>query len=237
MQPAHTVRAYDDELRALNAGISEMGRLAEAQLAGSVSALVGKNTEAAARVISSDIRLDELEREIEASAIDMIARRQPLAIDLREIMAAVRIAGSLERVGDHAKNIAKRATAIMEDGRAYEPPAGIASIANLAAAQLSDVLDAFANRDVARAGAVWRADSEIDKLYTSLFRELLTYMMEDSRSITPATHILFCAKNIERIGDHATNIAEIVEFLVTGSPPSSERPKSDETSAAGSIAS
>jgi phosphate transport system protein len=233
MQPAHTVRAYDDELRALNAGISEMGRLAEAQLAGAVSALVGKNTEAAARVIASDVRLDELERKIEASAIDMIARRQPLAIDLREIMAAVRIAGILERVGDHAKNIAKRATAIMQDGRVYEPPAGIASIANLASAQLSDVLNAFANRDVERAAAVWRADSEIDKLYTSLFRELLTYMMEDSRSITPATHILFCAKNIERIGDHATNIAEIVEFLVTGSPPSSERPKEDETSVTG----
>lgn len=233
MQSAHTVSAYDEELRGLSASIREMGRLAQAQLAGAVGALLKHDTEAAARIIASDRRIDELEREIEAAAIDIIARRQPVAIDLREIMAAVRIAGILERVGDHAKNIAKRATAIVRDGQRYEPPASIASLATLASSQLTSVLDAYIARDAEKADAVWRSDSEIDRLYTALFRELLTYMMEDSRSITPAAHILFCAKNIERIGDHATNIAEIVEFLVTGSPPSDERPKGDDTSSNG----
>jgi phosphate transport system protein len=236
MSPAHTVRAYDEELRSLNARIAEMGRLAEAQLAGAVSALLNQNADLAARVIADDARLDELEKQAEAAAIDVIARRQPLAIDLREIMASVRIAGILERVGDHAKNTAKRATAIMREGRPYELPAGIGALASLATTQLAAVLEAYANRDVEQAAAVWRSDSEIDRLYTALFRELLTYMMEDSRSITPATHILFCAKNIERIGDHATNIAEIVEFLVTGSPPMSERPKGDDTSSTAQVA-
>jgi phosphate transport system protein len=174
MAPAHTVRAYDEELRGLRARIAEMGRLAEAQLAGAVSALLQQNMEVAARVIAADGRLDELEREAEAAAVDMIARRQPLAIDLREIMASVRIAGILERVGDHAKNIAKRATAIVREGRSYEVPAGIGGLATLAAAQLTSVLEAYENRDVEKAAAVWSSDGEIDKLYTALFRELLT---------------------------------------------------------------
>ena len=181
-------------------------------------------------MIASDRRIDQLQREIEDKATLMIAKRQPMAQDLREIIAAMHIANDLERVGDLAKNIAKRVFAIENNFGAQRLVAGVEHIAELSFAQLKNVLDAYTARDLEAALAVWARDDEIDAMYTSLFRELLTYMMEDPRNITFCTHLLFCAKNLERIGDHATNIAETVHYLITGVPLTDERPKKDTTS-------
>ena len=174
--------------------------------------------------------MDELQRQIEDEATRMIARRQPMAQDLREIVAAIHIANDLERVGDMAKNTAKRVFAIEGNFAAQRLVSGVEHIAEMSLAQLKQVLDAYTARDLDGALAVWQRDDEIDAMYTSLFRELLTYMMEDPRNITFCTHLLFCAKNIERIGDHATNIAETIHYLVTGVPLTEERPKKDTSS-------
>ena len=160
----------------------------------------------------------------------MIARRQPMAQDLREIMAAIHIATDLERVGDLAKNTAKRVFAVESNFASQRLVAGVEHISEMSLAQLKTVLDSYASRDLAAARSVWERDDEIDAMYTSLFRELLTYMMEDPRNITFCTHLLFCAKNLERIGDHATNIAETVHYLVSGTPLTDERPKKDNSS-------
>ena len=157
----------------------------------------------------------------------MIARRQPLAIDLRETISAIRISGDMERIGDLAKNIAKRALAIAGQFQPQKIVVGVQHMGDLVLGQLKDVLDAYAQQDEAKALDVWRRDGAIDALYTSLFRELLTYMMEDPRNISFCTHLLFCAKNIERIGDHTTNIAETIHYLVTGETLTTERPKDD----------
>jgi len=226
----HTVRAYDDELNDLSQKIAEMGGLAEQNVADSVRALADRDAGTAHRIIASDERIDQLQQHIEEAAIQMIARRQPMAQDLREIMAAIHIANDLERVGDLAKNTAKRVIAIEGNFGAQRLVAGVEHIAELSLTQLKNVLDAFASRDLAAALAVWERDDEIDAMYTSLFRELLTYMMEDPRNITFCTHLLFCAKNIERIGDHATNIAETIAYLITGKPLTDERPKKDTSS-------
>jgi phosphate transport system protein len=226
----HTVRSYDDELNDLTHKIAEMGGLAEQQVADSVAALVARNSSLAQRVIASDPKIDRLQRAIEDSATSMIARRQPMAQDLREIMAAIHIATDLERVGDLAKNTAKRVLAVegnFADGRLV---VGVEHIAEMSLSQVKKVLDAYAERDLAAAREVWERDDEIDAMYTSLFRELLTYMMEDPRNITFCTHLLFCAKNLERIGDHATNIAETLTYLITGVPLTDERPKGDNSS-------
>jgi phosphate transport system protein len=226
----HTVASFDEELGSLAAKIAEMGGLAEQYVADSVAALVRRDAELAQRVISGDQRIDKLQMQVEESAILMIARRQPMARDLREIMAAIHIANDLERVGDLAKNTAKRVIAIEGNFGSQRLVAGVEHIGELALGQLKSVLDAFAARDLTAALAVWERDNEIDAMYTSLFRELLTYMMEDPRNITFCTHLLFCAKNIERIGDHATNIAETVHFLISGVPLTEERPKKDDSS-------
>jgi len=226
----HTVRAYDDELNDLSQKIAEMGGLAEQNVADSVRALADRDAETAHRIIAADERIDKLQQQVEEAAIQMIARRQPMAQDLREIMAAIHIANDLERVGDLAKNTAKRVIAIEGNFGAQRLVAGVEHIAELSLTQLKNVLDAFASRDLATALAVWERDDEIDAMYTSLFRELLTYMMEDPRNITFCTHLLFCAKNIERIGDHATNIAETIAYLITGEPLTDERPKKDTSS-------
>jgi phosphate transport system protein len=226
----HTVRSYDAELNDLAQRIAEMGGLAEQQLADAVSALTQSNMELAQRVIAGDSRIDRLQRQIEESAIMMIAKRQPMAQDLREIVGSIRVATDLERIGDLAKNTAKRVIAI---GGVFGSPrlvAGVEHMAELSLAQLKTVLDAFGSRDLAAALAVRERDGEIDAMYTSLFRELLTYMMEDPRTITMCTHLLFCAKNIERIGDHATNIAETLHYLITGQALLDERPKKDNSS-------
>ncbi|MDR3493197.1 MAG: phosphate signaling complex protein PhoU [Ancalomicrobiaceae bacterium] len=226
----HTVTSFDQELKGLTTKIAEMGGLAEGLVGDAVTALTRMDTELAHKVMLTDARLDRLQQEIEERAILVIARRQPMALDLREIMASLRISNDLERVGDLAKNIAKRVTAMQGNFAAKKLVIGVEHLSEIAMEQLKDVLDAFALRDDSAALQVRKRDDEIDALYTSLFRELLTYMMEDPRNITFCTHLLFCAKNIERIGDHATNIAETVYFVVTGEQLTTERHKSDDTS-------
>jgi phosphate transport system protein len=228
--PEHTVSSFDEELSDLSRKLAEMGGLAEQHVADSVTALVNRDAALAQRVIAGDQRIDKLQQQVEESAIQMIARRQPMARDLREIMAAIHIANDLERVGDLAKNTAKRVLAIETNFGQQRLVAGVEHIAELSLAQLKAILDAFAARDLAAALSVWERDNEIDAMYTSLFRELLTYMMEDPRNITMCTHLLFCAKNLERIGDHATNIAETLHYLITGVVLTDERPKEDQSS-------
>ena len=232
----HIVSSYDQELKALATKIAEMGGLAEGLVGDAVTALTRMDLQLAQKVVLTDARLDRLQHEIEEQAILLIARRQPMAMDLREIMAALRISNDLERVGDLAKNIAKRVTAMHGNMAHKQLIIGVEHLSEIALEQLKDVLDAFTLRDDSKALDVRRRDDEIDALYTSLFRELLTYMMEDPRNITSCTHLLFCAKNIERIGDHATNIAETVHFVITGQQLSEERQKSDESSTYGSAA-
>jgi len=221
----HTVRSYEDELALLDKKIAQMGGIAEQNLGQSFDALERRDPNLAENVIKSDRSIDVLQREIEDQVISMIARRQPMADDLRHVMSALRITGDLERVGDLAKNIAKRALAIAHETHPKPVITGFRHMVELALRQLKDVLDAYADRDAARALQVWHEDAQIDAMYNSLFRELLTYMMEDPRNIGLSTHLLFGAKNIERVGDHTTNIAETVHFMVTGNSITEDRPK------------
>ncbi|KAB7741300.1 phosphate signaling complex protein PhoU [Parvibaculum sedimenti] len=227
----HTVKSFQEELDGITASIAQMGGLTEAQLAGAIESVSRRDSELAERTVQEDRRIDTLEAEIEARAVRVIALRQPMASDLREAIAAIKISTDLERIGDLAKNIAKRALVIQGD---FDTPVrliqGIARMGRLAQGQLKSVLDAFSNRDAQAALEVWRGDEEIDEMYNSVFRELLTYMMEDPRTIGVCAHLLFIAKNIERIGDHATNIAETVRYVVTGIPVADDRPKGDKTS-------
>ncbi|WP_114946916.1 phosphate signaling complex protein PhoU [Microvirga calopogonii] len=223
----HIVSSYDNDLQGLRQRISEMGGIAEKMLVDSIVALVRHDKALAQVVVTSDKRLDMLQREVEENAILTIARRQPLAVDLRETISAIRISGDVERIGDMAKNIGKRALAIGDDFQPQKIVVGLQHMSDLVLGQLKDVLDAYAQKDTAKALDVWKRDGAIDALYTSLFRELLTYMMEDPRNISFCTHLLFCAKNIERIGDHTTNIAETVHYLVTGETLAIDRPKND----------
>ncbi|WP_262029976.1 phosphate signaling complex protein PhoU [Microvirga sp. Mcv34] len=223
----HIVSSYDNDLQGLRQRISEMGGIAEKMLVDSIVALVRHDRALAQVVVASDKRLDVLQREVEENAILTIARRQPLAVDLRETISAIRISGDVERIGDMAKNIGKRALAIGDDFQPQKIVVGLQHMGDLVLGQLKDVLDAYAQKDTAKALDVWKRDGAIDALYTSLFRELLTYMMEDPRNISFCTHLLFCAKNIERIGDHTTNIAETVHYLVTGETLAIDRPKND----------
>lgn len=225
----HTVSSFDEELKEVAGRVSEMGGLAEMMLNDSVQALVRMDKELARRVIAQDKRVDALQFEIEEQAILIIARRQPVASDLRDVISAMRISNDLERVGDLAKNVAKRVIAIEGTFDSKKFALGVEHMTELAQSQLKDVLDAYAGRDGVAAASVRDRDDEVDALYTSIFRELLTYMMEDPRNISACTHLLFCAKNIERIGDHATNIAENVYFMVTGEQLLEERRKIDET--------
>lgn len=226
----HIVSAFEEELVSLGEKIAQMGGQVETQLAESIEALSRRDTDLARKVIADDKKVDRVEQDIEEQAILMIVRRQPMALDLREIMAAIRISAELERIGDLAKNIGKRVLAIGTEGRPKRLIRGVDHMSRLAMEQLKNVLDAYSQRDTGKAMAVWQRDDEIDAMYTSLFRELLTYMMEDARNITACTHLLFAAKNLERIGDHATNIAEMVHYLVHGAPLTDERPKADESS-------
>ena len=229
-QHEHIVRSYEEELALLNNMIARMGGLAEQVLGQAIEALERRDAELASTTIKQDEEIDDLQRQIEAQAVVMIARRQPMAYDLRQIMAALRISIDLERIGDLGKNIAKRAVAVVMEQQPKQLMIGLKHMGELALGQLKDVLDAFIERDADRALKVWYKDEEIDAMYNSLFRELLTYMMEDPRNIGLCTHLLFGAKNIERIGDHATNIAETVYYLVHGTAIVDERPKGDTTS-------
>ncbi|MBI1621051.1 phosphate signaling complex protein PhoU [Aquamicrobium zhengzhouense] len=229
MLSPHIVRAYDHELAELGNRIASMGGLAERMVDEAMAALVNADTDLARKVIADDATLDEGQRWIDDQAILMIARRQPMADDLREILGAIKIAADLERVGDLGKNIAKRVVAVTEVRQPVQLFRGLEALTTLALTQLKQVLDVYASREVSTIGFVRSRDEEIDAMYTSLFRELLTYMMEDPRNISPCTHLLFCAKNIERIGDHATNIAETVYHVVTGEMLPMDRVKVDKS--------
>ena len=223
----HIVKSFGEELNSLTAECARMGGLTEAQVADAVTAVVKRNQELAASVVSRDDKLDEAEREIERRAIRMIALRQPMANDLRRTMAAMKVANNLERCGDLAKNIAKRALVIIESEPLTPLTRSIDRMGKLVLTRLTSVLDAYTRSDLDRALAVWSQDDEVDEHYNSLFRELLTYMMGDPRTITACAHMLFVAKNLERIGDHATNIAELVHYEVTGEEMINARPKTD----------
>ncbi|MDG4887494.1 phosphate signaling complex protein PhoU [Mesorhizobium sp. WSM4887] len=229
MQSVHIVSAYDEELKFLSKRIAAMGGHAERMVEQAIAALVNADPGLAQKVIQDDLVLDEGQREIDDKAIVIIARRQPMATDLREIVGAIRISADIERVGDLGKNVAKRVAAVIDGRQPSSLFRGLKALADLALTQLKEVLDVYASRSVEKIGFVRDRDDQIDAMYTSLFRELLTYMMEDPRNITPCTHLLFCAKNIERIGDHATNIAETIYYIVTGDQMPAERPKGDKT--------
>jgi phosphate transport system protein len=225
----HTLKAFDADLEELARMVAEMGGLAEKEIADSIMALARHDVDLAQRVIALDPSVDALQRAIEEKAILTIARRQPMAVDLREIVGSLRVANDLERIGDHAKNIAKRVLALDADIAFSQVTRGVEEMTKLVLAQVKQVLDAYASRDVAKALEVWRRDEEVDAVNNSLFRELLTYMMEDPRNITSCTHLLFCTQNVERMGDHATNIAETVYYMVEGQPLAEERPKGEST--------
>jgi phosphate transport system protein len=225
----HTLKAFDVDLEELSRMVAEMGGLAEKEIADSITALARRDLDLAQRVIALDPSVDALQRAIEEKAILTIARRQPMAVDLREIVGSLRVSNDLERIGDHAKNIAKRVLALDADIAFSQVIRGVEEMTKLVLAQVKQVLDAYASRDLAKALEVWRRDEEVDAVNNSLFRELLTYMMEDPRNITSCTHLLFCTQNIERMGDHATNIAETVYYIVEGQPLAEERPKGEST--------
>ena len=229
MLAQHTVRSYDEELKFLAQKIAEMGGHAERMVDQSIKALIKADNALARKVVQDDQFMDDTQREIDEKAIMVIAKRQPMASDLREIIGAIRISADLERVGDMGKNIAKRNSAVSETAHPLRVFRGLESLAQLALVQLKDVLDIYASRSVELLERVRSRDEEIDAMYTSLFRELLTYMMEDPRNISSCTHLLFCAKNIERIGDHATNIAETIYYIQTGQHMSLDRPKEDKS--------
>ncbi|KQW31845.1 PhoU family transcriptional regulator [Rhizobium sp. Root274] len=235
MASSHIYSAFDEELKFLMRRISEMGGLAEQMVAESVRSLVNSDAALAQKVISDDVVMDAMEKEIGEKAVVTIAKRQPVASDLREIIGALRIAADLERVGDLGKSNCKRVVAIQATGVPRKLARGLEHLSDLALAQLKEVLDVYTTRSAEKAKSIRDRDEEIDAIYTSLFRELLTYMMEDPRNITSCTHLLFCAKNIERIGDHATNIAETIYYMTTGAVPEGERPKEDLTSSVGAI--
>jgi phosphate transport system protein len=223
----HTARVFDNDLIKLMQLVAQMGGLAQKQINNAIDALARHDFALAREVIDLDATVDELQRQIEEKAIATIALRQPMASDLRSLVAMLRIANDLERIGDLAKNIGKRVIAVSGENSQRTLMRGLRHMATLVVGQLTAVLDSFVDRDPLNALRVWHGDKEVDALYVSLFRELLTYTMEDPGTITLCIHYLFCAKNIERIGDHATNIAEAVHYMVEGHAIAGERPKGD----------
>jgi phosphate transport system protein len=224
--PDHTVKAFTEELEAITQEVARMGGLCEAATSDALNAVIRRDTDLAQSVIARDAKIDDAQRDVERRAVKLFALRQPLANDLRSVLTAWRIAGELERIGDLAKNIAKRAL-VLNQNEPVQLTRSADRMGRIAVAQLKQVLDAYAARDVQSAVSVWAADDNVDAHYNSLFRELLTYMIEDPRTISSCAHLLFIAKNIERIGDHATNIAEYIHFLVTGEEIATQRPRAD----------
>jgi phosphate transport system protein len=229
MQP-HTIASYDADLKELDAFVSEMANNATSALEDAARALDTGDVGLAQQVIAADAAMDQLQQSIEAKAVSTIATRQPVAIDLRQIISTIRVANDLERIGDLAKNVAKRVIAMGEQPASIKIASSLAPLAARVGEQLQNVTAAYRSGDDGMALEVWRSDGAIDTLHTSLFRELLTYMMEDPRSIGVCAHLLFCAKNLERIGDHATNIAETTHYMIKGDMLSSDRPKADGSS-------
>ncbi|MGZ8363053.1 MAG: phosphate signaling complex protein PhoU [Caulobacteraceae bacterium] len=223
----HTVRAFGEELTHLTGEVARMGGLVEAQINDALAVVVRRELTLADQVVARDRELDTMQADLERKVIRLIALRQPMAQDLRQAVACMKIAGDLERCGDLAKNIAKRGVVLAQSDPATPLTRSIERMGTLVASRLKQVLDGYALADDERAVAVWSKDDEIDAHYDSLFRELLTYMMGDPRTIQAGAHLLFIAKNLERIGDHATNIAEIVHYQITGEELALERPKLD----------
>jgi phosphate transport system protein len=222
--PEHLVKSYDQELKRLRNLLTEMGGIVESQVAAAAEAIMNLDPAAATRVVEEDPKVDALEREAEQFVIRLLALRQPMAADLRHIVAALKITGELERIGDYAANVAKRTIVLAQFSLPYSL-AGLAHMAQLVQEHLKTVIDATGEADADKAIEVWRADQVVDDMYNAIFRELITYMMEDPRNITPCTHLLFIAKNLERIGDHETNIAEMVHYAVKGEVLPDARPK------------
>lgn len=223
----HIVRAYDEELQQLNELIGRMGGMAETQIDNAIRAVFEHDADLAKEVAKSDAQVDRMEAEINALALKLLALRQPMAIDLRYILSALRIASDLERIADHAENMCRRATSLEVEPNASAVK-GIQRLGKLVLAMLKDVLDASLEGDVDKAVEVWLRDQEVDELYSSLFREYLTYMMENPRNISSYTALLFVAKNVERIGDHVTNIAETIYFRVKAKPLKDSLPERSE---------
>lgn len=230
MEHEHIVKSFDDDLNNINSIIAEMGGLAERQFADAIDAMQNRNIDLARDVVKRDRKIDELELELDELAIRTLALRQPMADDLRAVIVALKMSANLERIGDYAKNIAKRTVTLAEMAPVGTAAASIGRMARLVQGMIKSALDAYATHDLALADDVRLRDEEVDQLHTSLFRELLTYMMEDPHNITASTHLLFMAKNVERIGDHVTSIAENIHFLVSGELPLEERPKGDDSS-------
>jgi phosphate transport system protein len=226
----HTTRVFDTDLIKLTQLVAQMGGFAQKQVTDAIEALSRRDVVMARQVIAADATVDDLQRQIEEKAVATIALRQPMAVDLRALVAMLRIANDLERIGDLAKNIGKRVIAVSGESSQRTLMRGLRHMATLVVSQLAAVLDSFVDRNQAKALQVWQGDKEVDALYVSLFRELLTYTMEDPGTISMCIHHLFCAKNIERIGDHATNIAEAVHYMVESHAIAGERPKGDTSS-------
>ncbi len=228
MASEHIVKSFDEELSRLDNLVATMGGLAESQLHDSLAALTVRDVALAEKVVAEDRRIDGMEEEINDQAQKLLALRHPVADDLRLVIAGLKVSSDLERIGDYAKNIAKR-TQILTDAPKLGTSNSIKRMGGIVESMIRDVLDAYLARDIDKADDVRNRDEEVDALHSSLFRELLTYMMEDPRNISYCTHLLFVAKNIERMGDHVTNIAENVIFMVSGHRPEDARPKDDET--------
>jgi phosphate transport system protein len=222
----HIVKSFEQELSRLQTLITDMGGLVERQVALACEAVLERDAEAATAAVETDPQVDAMERDAEQFVIRLLALRQPMAQDLRHIVAALKITGELERIGDYAKNAAKRSI-VLDQFNIPSTLSGLAHMSLLVQANLKAIIDAFGENDTEKAEEVWLSDEAIDDIYNALFRELITYMMEDPRNITPCTHLLFIAKNLERIGDHATNIAEMVYYAVKGVPMPENRPKGD----------
>lgn len=226
----HIVKAFGEELTMLENGIAKMGELAKDQFSDALSALVHQDSDLSDKVLENDGKIDSLQEEVDRQILRILALRHPHADDLRAVIASLKVASTLERIGDYAKNIAKRATALIATPHSTVHFSSISRMGNLVQTMIRNVLDAYFEHDINKAADVRNRDEEVDQMHTSLFRELLTYMMEDPRNISSCTHLLFVAKNMERIGDHATFIAEQTYFLVKGTPPKNERPKNDTAS-------
>jgi phosphate transport system protein len=231
MANEHIIKSFDVELEKLAGSIAEMGRRSQAQLEAAIAALLSRDRAAAARVVKADLAIDALEREIDVHAIKVLALRHPIARDLREVISVLRIALDFERICDYAKNVAKRVIAL-EETAPVSLLESIAKLSTLAQQLLGNVLSAFVDRDAPRALEVWASDEKLDEAFSAVHQRILGFMRESPANVSDGAHLLFVAKNIERIGDHATNVAEAVHFMVTGEALVAERPKGDRSSEA-----
>ncbi|EFL87747.1 phosphate signaling complex protein PhoU [Ahrensia sp. R2A130] len=230
MENAHIVKSFDADLTRIENLILEMGGLVESQITGALEALLAGDEERALEIRAADKAIDALESKVDEQALSVLALRQPMATDLRSVVCALKVAGNLERTGDYAKNIAKRTVVLADVKLPGSAPKTLKRMGALVQQMVADVLNAYVAKDLAMADELILRDEEVDQIHNTLFRELLTYMLEEPRNITPCMHLLFIAKNLERMGDHVTAIAEQIHYVVTGAMPTDDRPKADQTS-------